>query len=144
TPVHQIQGGVERPGHPGRAATVLPTVTTPGFVSLFTRTGDRPELPCLAAGSHVKRDQISAMSRIAAGDADDHLVLDRQWRSSDIAAALLQGLDVYFPHLTAGLLVKGHYAVIQRAHEHASGPHGHAAVLRTVDHADLARILVKI
>src|SRR5882762_7916472 len=70
SPVDRVQGGIERAGHPGGAAAILPTVAAPGLVPFFAGAGDGPELPGLASRLHIEGGQIASVSRIAAGDAD--------------------------------------------------------------------------
>src|SRR5439155_12912365 len=75
SPIHQIQIGIVRSGQPDRRTTVLPVVALPRLVARLVRARNRVEAPGFATGLRVICGDEAANSVLAAGDADDNLVL---------------------------------------------------------------------
>ena len=112
SPVDQVEFGIERAGEPGRSAPVAPTVSLPGFIALFTRSGHDVPAPGDTTSLRVERGEIAAMRLIATVATHDDLVLDNERRGEVIAATLLGIVDADFPHLFAGFLIERDHEVI--------------------------------
>src|SRR5206468_10711950 len=98
-PIGQIEGGIVRACDPDRSAAMLPGLgiaerfgglrtRLPGFEPGLTRSRNRIEAPDLAASSRVIRSHEPANAELAAADADNHLVLDRERRERERIAGL--------------------------------------------------------
>src|SRR5690349_25030399 len=85
------------PGHPGRAAALLPIVAAPGVVARLAFARNRESAPQLLAIIGIERDDVAAHAELAAGAADDHLTVDDQRHQRQILAFLVV-LDLLVPH----------------------------------------------
>src|SRR6185295_17044104 len=108
--VYEVRLGVVRAAVPHAGAAGLPRIAGPRVVPFFTRPRNRVEAPQFLAVLRVERRNVAADAEIAAGHADDHLVLHDQRRVRDGVLvgdrlAELRGLDV--PLDPAGLRVDG-------------------------------------
>src|SRR5262245_54293151 len=74
--VDEVQGGIIIAGHPGRAATVLPVVALPSFVTGLARPGNGEGAPQLLAIIGVVRDDVAAYAIFAARAADKDFAVD--------------------------------------------------------------------
>src|SRR6202012_1248454 len=75
-PIDKVEIGIERAGHPRRAAAELPAVALPCLMALFPGTGNHVPAPCEAAGLCVESGEIAAMCAVPARAPDDHFVFD--------------------------------------------------------------------
>ena len=126
-PIQRVEIRIVAAGEPRWAAAVLPAIALPGFVSEFTRRGNRIEAPQpLARGRIVSLDE-SARAELAAGDAGNNLVLERERRGSN-AVALTRIGDLRLPQKLPRACVQRHQCGVQRAHEQPVAQHRHAAI----------------
>src|SRR5713101_5026248 len=116
-PEQHVLFGVIRTGDPGRPAAVLPRVARPGFNSFLLSGGDSIATPFALAGLRVVGVNETACAILAAGDADNNLVVDDQRCSR---RAIADGIVVHFaiPRHGTGLAVKRDQPRIKRRHEH--------------------------
>src|SRR5262249_49145732 len=125
-----VAGGIVGARDPHGAAAGAPGVVLvlPGFAARFAGRRDgvlEPEL--LAAGRLDARHPVTHAG-IAAGGADDDLVLDRQRRAGD-AHLVLAVDDVGLPHDLAALLVGRDDACrAVGGRDHKVAPEGRAAI----------------
>ncbi len=100
-----LVGGIVRPGHPHRAAADLPGVVLvlPGLAAGLARRRDDVFAPFELAGRRVERGDPVAHAAVAAGRADDDLVLHRERRGGELHVRLV--VEVGLPHDLAGFLV---------------------------------------
>src|SRR5262245_55628612 len=106
-PDHLVGGGIIRAGDPHGAAADLPGVVLvlPGLAAGLTRGGNHVFAPDELAGLAVERGDPVAHAAVAAGRADDDLVLDRERRGGELHIGLV--VQVGFPHHLAVVLVGG-------------------------------------
>src|SRR6202035_6182588 len=127
-PIDQVQAGVERSGHPGRASAKPPAIAFPGFVSLFARPRNYVPAPGQPTGPGVESRQVASFRPISAVAANDHLVLDNQRRGADAAVALLAVIDICFPYLATGVLIECDQVVVPGSEEDFAVAHGDTTV----------------
>src|SRR5690606_36836186 len=82
-PEREIRHRVVGPGVPHRGPAGLPRIAGRRLVARLAGPWDRIEAPHLLAGLRVERGDVCADAHVAAGRADDHLVLDDVWRHRD-------------------------------------------------------------
>ena len=142
-PIQQIQLRVVRTGQPGRATAELPRIAGPRVVAELAGPGNRRKTPEPRAGRRIVRVDEAADPELAAGDAGDDLVLERQRRAGD-AESLHRIRHLDFPEQRAGAGVQRQERRVQRADEQAVAEDRHAAVERVdlVRVADLLRALI--
>src|SRR5262249_11566337 len=101
-----VGGRVIGAGYPHSPAAGLPRVVLvlPGLAPGLARRRNRELAPQQLSGCRIERGDVVAYTGIAAGGADDDLVLDRQRRGGN-AHLRLVGRHVGFPGDLAGLLV---------------------------------------
>src|SRR6185436_18561910 len=85
-PIEQVERGIVRTGDPGRRAAALPRVALPGVVARFAVAGDRVEAPRPFSRLGVVGVDETANAVLAAGHADDDLVLHDERRAGDFLA----------------------------------------------------------
>ena len=116
--VQEIQLGVVRAGHPDRSSAVLPGVAVrwPCEVARFTRSRHGVEPPDLFSALRVERGDETADPVLAAGRADDDLVVDDERRNGQRVAELrFRQRDV--PDRLADLRVDRDEMPVDRTHE---------------------------
>jgi hypothetical protein len=77
-PVDGVEGGIVTAGDPGGGGAVLIAIAEPGFDTFLAGAGNGPEAPGLFAGFDVEGGEIAAGAELAAGAADDDLILNDQ------------------------------------------------------------------
>ena len=80
-PVKKVQRGIVGAGEPRRRAAALPDVALPGVAARLARRRNRVEAPEALAGLRIVGVDEAAVRELAAGDADDHLVVDDERRA---------------------------------------------------------------
>ena len=136
-PIHHVQLGIVGARQPRRRAAALPGVGRPRVAARFARRGNRPEPPRTLAGLHVVRIEEAADRELAAGDADDDLVLDDERRAGAGVAGLVIG-HLHVPDHLAGLHIERHEVGIERGHEEPVAVDSEAAIHEAA--ADLHRV----
>ena len=135
--VDEVRLRVVRAAVPHAGAARLPRVAGPRLVAGLALAGDRVEAPDLPAVFRVERRDVPANAEIAAGHADDDLVLDDDGRVRDGVflgdlLAELRGGDV--PDDLARLRVDRDQMRVDRAHVERVAqnrqPAAHAAAAR--------------
>ena len=125
--VGEVQLGIVRRGDPDARSAARPRITRPRVVARLARPRNREEPPGALAGIRVVGVDEAAASVLAAGRADDHLVLDDQRRDRR-GIALLEVLHHHVPHDVAGLHVEGEEVRVERGHEQLVAENAEAAV----------------
>src|SRR5262249_25388853 len=107
-PQHLIGSGVVGTGDPHGAAAGLPGVVLvlPGLAARLAGSRDDVLAPHHLAGRAVKRGDEIAHAAVAAGGADDDLVLHGEGRCGELQIGLAVG-EIGLPRDLAGLLVGG-------------------------------------
>ena len=126
-PVRQIGVGIVCACHPGGRAAVLPAVAAPCLVARLARPRHGPEAPGPLAARGVVRVEKTTNAVLGAGDADDHLVLDRQRGGRQRVPRLVVG-DLDVPPHAAGPHVERDQMRIDRRDEDLVAEGGDAAV----------------
>src|SRR5262249_42111308 len=129
-PVEEVEPRIVRAGDPGGRAAALPRVAFPRLIALLAFAGNRVEPPGATPRVGLVRVDEAADSVLAAGDADDHLVLHDERRAREAVALVRVGRSD-IPADTAGLRVEAHHVRVERAHEQPIAERAEAAVLRT-------------
>ena len=113
SPIGQVGRRIVGAGDVERAAAGLPGVglVLPGLAAGLARRRDRERLPFELAGLGVERGDPAAHAVVAAGAADDDLVLERERRGGDLHAVLV--VQVGVPDDLAGLLVGRDHAPVE-------------------------------
>src|SRR5262249_710957 len=113
-----------------RSASTLPRIALPRLDAAFPFAGDGVEAPRARAGLRVVRIDEAADAVLAAGHADDDLVLHDERRAGEAVALVgLCGRGV--PSYPPGLRVERDDVGVERSHEEPIAQSREAAVLRT-------------
>jgi hypothetical protein len=96
-------------------------------MSEFTGPGNRIEAPQRRARGRIVSLDETARAKLAAGDAGNDLVLERQRRRSD-AVALPRIGDLGFPQELTRAGVQSHQCGVQSAHKQPVAQHCHAPI----------------
>src|SRR5262249_22474611 len=104
-PIGDVGVGIVGAGDIERAAAGPPGVVLvlPGLVAGLAGAGDRERLPFDVAGLRIERRDPVAHAAVAAGGADDDLVLERERRRVEIDVGLI--VELFVPDDLAGVAV---------------------------------------
>src|SRR5262249_30545444 len=105
-PDHLVGRDIVAAGHPHGAAAGLPGVVLvlPGLAAGLARSRDRVLLPDELAGLGIESGDPVAHAAVAAGGADDDLILDGERRSSELEIGLTVA-HVRLPDDLASILI---------------------------------------
>src|SRR5206468_257816 len=114
-------------GNPCGRAADFPGVAFPGFVAGFARTGNGVEAPFARAGHGVISIDEPANAVFAAGNPDEHEMVDHQGRECD-AVALTVVRRAHVPNDIARFCVERDDVGVKRAEKNFIAQDGHPAI----------------
>ena len=126
-PERGIRRGIIGAGNPCGRAADFPGVAFPGFVAGFARTGNGVEAPFARAGHGVISIDEPANAVFAAGNPDEHEMVDHQGRECD-AVALTVVRRAHVPNDIARFCVERDDVGVKRAEKNFIAQDGHPAI----------------